>query len=176
LSVTLLSEPDPSTFCPVMGDRSSESVSTRLLVRKGVTKGFPSETVLSDIVAAVATACLAEVEAYSFRLSEMTPTVGGGADLSSSIFKFTEALLAARPSALSFSLATLLGREFGLPDQLVSRFGGVKGRLVPEICESGREVVDGCLSRRGFRLRAGEAGSDISCGRNMRIHDAIVRS
>lgn len=60
------------------------------------------------------------------------------------------------------SFATLLGREFGFPDQfdVVSRLGGEKGRLVPDICDRGREAVDGCRSRRV--LIAGEAGSDMS--------------
>ena len=60
------------------------------------------------------------------------------------------------------SFATLLGREFGLPPQfeVVSRLGGEKGRLVPDICDSGREAVDGCRSRRV--LIAGEAGSDMA--------------
>jgi len=71
-----------------------------------------------------------------------------------------DARLAALPSVLSF--ATLLGREFGLPDQLefASRLGGEKGRLVPDICDRGREAVDGCRSRRV--LTAGEEGSDMS--------------
>ena len=72
-----------------------------------------------------------------------------------------DARLAALPSMLSF--ATLLGREFGLPPQfeVVSRLGE-KGKLVPEICDSGREAVDGCRSRRV--LIAGEGGSDMSVG------------
>ena len=82
-----------------------------------------------------------------------------GTDLtSSSNFSVMEARLAALPSVLS--LATLLGRELGLPDQLDSRFGGVKGRLLPDICDRGREDEDGRRSRRV--LNAGEAGCDIS--------------
>jgi hypothetical protein len=60
------------------------------------------------------------------------------------------------------SFATLLGRELGLPPQfdVDSRLGGEKGVLVPDICDSGREAVDGCRSRRV--LIAGEGGSDMS--------------
>jgi hypothetical protein len=49
-----------------------------------------------------------------------------------------------------------------LPPQLEvdSRLGGEKGRLVPDICDSGREAVDGCRSRRV--LIAGEGGSDMA--------------
>jgi hypothetical protein len=49
-----------------------------------------------------------------------------------------------------------------LPHQLEvdSRLGGEKGRLVPDICDSGREAVDGCRSRRV--LIAGEGGSDMA--------------
>ena len=96
-----------------------------------------------------------EVEAYSFRLSDMVWT--GFSSLISSVI---DARLAALPSMLSF--ATLLGRELGLPPQLEvdSRLGGVKGRLVPDICESGSEAVDGCRSRRV--LIAGDGGSDMA--------------
>jgi hypothetical protein len=80
-----------------------------------------------------------------------------GTGLSSNVI---DARFAALPSELSF--ATLLGRELGFPDQLelVSRLGGEKGRLLPDICDRGREAVDGCRSRRV--LIAGEGGSDIS--------------
>jgi hypothetical protein len=83
-----------------------------------------------------------------------------GTGFSSLISSVIDARLAALPSILSF--ATLLGRELGLPPQfeVVSRLGGEKGRLVPDICDSGREAVDGCRSRRV--LIAGEGGSDMA--------------
>lgn len=81
-----------------------------------------------------------------------------------------EARLAALPSVVSCT--TLLGREFGLPDQDDSRTGVVKGILLPDIWDSGRDGPGDCRPRRGVPA-IGDVESDMVLRGNAKARSVL---